>query len=435
MTRGWKIFTSLFLSALAPLSSISVSAQSKQPAPELTMQRERVPGPYIPQGPPPPDNVWFVASEMNFDGKVVKGAPYSAQAVTETIQTLSDGNRIVNKSTTTVYRDSEGRTRREQSLRVIGPYAANVEPPQTIFINDPVSGVNYALDTRSHTAHKMPPMRFEFKYAVSGDGPGVRTGGPQPDMSAPQVFERTAPPPGMRVRAGGPPPAQGEGAGMVFERTGPGTASPGGEAGMVFQWKMARDENAKNESLGKQNIEGVEAEGTRNTVEIPAGEIGNERAIEVVFERWYSPELQLVVMTKHSDPRFGETTYRLTNINRSEPARELFELPGDYTVQDPPGSATSMGGINGGVLNGKAITLPRPEYPAIARQAKADGNVTVEISIDEDGNVISARSTSGHPLLQAAAVTAARQAKFSPTRLNGQPIKVNGVLVYTFKAQ
>jgi len=115
----------------------------------------------------------------------------------------------------------------------------------------------------------------------------------------------------------------------------------------------------------------------------------------------------------------------------------LFELPADYTTQDsaPAVSGASIGGINGGVLNGKAITLPLPEYPAIARQAKAAGSVIVEITIDEDGNVVAARSTSGHPLLQSAAVNAARQAKFSPTRMNGQPIKVNGVLVYTFKAQ
>jgi len=394
--------------------------------------RERIPGPDGSQNPPPGDNMIFVASEMNFDGKVVKGAPYSARAVTETIQTLSDGNRIVNKSTATVYRDSEGRTRREQTLRVIGPFAANVEPPQTILINDPVAGVNYALDVRSHTAHKMPPMRFFFKTPAPADGPA-----PQPEMSAPPVFERTAPPPGMRVRVGGPPPAEGEAAGMVFERGVPAPSGPEGGAGMVFQWQGRRDEHSKTESLGKQNIEGVDAEGTRNIVEIPAGEIGNERSIEIVLERWYSPELQLVVMTRHSDPRFGETTYRLTNINRSEPARELFELPADYTLKDSaPGTAvTSIGGINGGVLNGKAITLPLPEYPAIARQAKASGSVTVEITTDEEGNVVSARSTSGHPLLQSAAVTAARQAKFSPTKISGQPVKVNGVLVYTFKAQ
>jgi TonB family protein len=451
MTRRFRTLTSLLLSTLMAASTISIYAQNKQPAPERQMiQRERMPGPDDPRTPPPPgDNFIFVASEMNADGKLVKGAPYSAQAVTETTQTLGDGNRIINKSTATIYRDSEGRTRREQTLRVMGPFATAGEPPQTIFINDPVAGVNYALDTRSKVAHKMPPMRFEFKLRSEGvgggigigtggaPGVGVRAGGPPPGMSGPMVFERTAPPAGMVV--GGPPPGMpGEGTTRVFERS--VTPPPAGEGGMVFQWQGPREDNARNESLGKQAIEGVEAEGTRKTVEIPVGEIGNERPIEIVFERWYSPELQVVVMTKHSDPRFGETTYRLMNINRSEPARELFEVPADYTVKAPPGPSGPstngpVEGITGGVLNGKAITLPRPEYPAMAKAAKASGSVTVEITIDEEGNVISARSVSGHPLLQAAAVTAARQAKFSPTRLSGQPVKVNGVLVYTFVAQ
>ena len=457
MTRRWRILTSLLLSTLVPASTISIYAQ-KQPAPERQMiQRERIPGPDDPRMPPPGDNFIFVASEMNSDGKVVKGAPYSAQAVTETTQTLSDGNRIINKSTATIYRDSEGRTRREQTLRVMGPFATAGEPPQTIFINDPVAGVNYALDTRSKVAHKMPPMRFEFKLRSPegvgggigigtgvGGGGGMRTSGPPPSpppgMSAPMVFERTTPPPG--VRGYEPAPGlPGEGSVRVFERS--VTPPPAGEGGMVFQWQGPREDHARNESLGKQAIEGVDAEGTRKTVEIPAGEIGNERPIEIVFERWYSTELQVVVMTKHSDPRFGETTYRLTNINRSEPARELFEVPADYTVQGPwaPSGPSSIGtngpmeGISGGVLNGKAITLPRPEYPAVARAAKASGNVTVEITIDEEGNVISARSVSGHPLLQSAAVTAARQARFTPTKVSGQAVKVNGVLVYAFAAQ
>ena len=88
--------------------------------------------------------------------------------------------------------------------------------------------------------------------------------------------------------------------------------------------------------------------------------------------------------------------------------------------------------ISGGVLNGKAISLPTPEYPPIARQAKASGTVVVQVTIDENGSVISAHAVSGHPLLQAAAVTAARQAKFSPTLLMGEPVKVTGVIVYNF---
>jgi hypothetical protein len=81
-------------------------------------------------------------------------------------------------------------------------------------------------------------------------------------------------------------------------------------------------------------VEGVEAEGTRTTVTIPAGAMGNERPLLIVSERWYSAELQTVVMTKHSDPRFGDTTYRLTNISRSEPDHSLFELPADYKVTE-----------------------------------------------------------------------------------------------------
>jgi periplasmic protein TonB len=91
--------------------------------------------------------------------------------------------------------------------------------------------------------------------------------------------------------------------------------------------------------------------------------------------------------------------------------------------------------ISGGVLNGKAISLPKPAYPPIARAAHASGTVVVQVLIDENGNVVSAHAVSGHPLLQAVAVGAARQAKFSPTKLSGQPVKVTGVIQYNFVAQ
>jgi hypothetical protein len=88
------------------------------------------------------------------------------------------------------------------------------------------------------------------------------------------------------------------------------------------------------EELGQQTIEGVPAVGTRSTTEIAAGAIGNEQPIKIVSEQWYSPELQVLVLTKHSDPRTGETTYRLTGIVRAEPARSLFDIPPDYTLQE-----------------------------------------------------------------------------------------------------
>lgn len=101
----------------------------------------------------------------------------------------------------------------------------------------------------------------------------------------------------------------------------------------------------------------------------------------------------------------------------------------------PPQPTPPRAPISGGVLNGKAISLPKPTYPPIARQAHASGTVVVQVTIDENGSVISAHAVSGHPLLQAVAVAAARGARFSPTKLSGQPVKVTGVITYNFVAQ
>lgn len=100
----------------------------------------------------------------------------------------------------------------------------------------------------------------------------------------------------------------------------------------------------------------------------------------------------------------------------------------------PPPKPAPPKQISGGVLNGKASSLPKPAYPPAARAVRASGAVTVQVLIDENGNVVSASAASGHPLLKAAAVAAARQAKFSPTMLSGQPVKVSGVITYNFVA-
>jgi hypothetical protein len=88
------------------------------------------------------------------------------------------------------------------------------------------------------------------------------------------------------------------------------------------------------EELGTQNIEGVPATGSRTTTTIPAGAIGNLQPIKVVAEQWFSSDLGVLVMTKHSDPRVGETIYRLQSIVRAEPDRSLFTLPPDYTLKE-----------------------------------------------------------------------------------------------------
>jgi protein TonB len=112
------------------------------------------------------------------------------------------------------------------------------------------------------------------------------------------------------------------------------------------------------------------------------------------------------------------------------PVRIADEPPPPAATPTPPRAP-----ISGGVLNGKAINLPKPAYPPIARAAHASGTVVVQVLIDENGNVVSAHAVSGHPLLQAVAVSAARQARFSPTKLSGQPVKVTGVIQYNFVAQ
>src|SRR5215212_395465 len=156
-----KISGVLFCAALLSLAFASV-VFAQQPGEGIIIKQERImQGPEGGPPPPPDANMVFFATE-SFGGKTVKNAPYSAEAVTETIQTLGDGNRLVNRITSTLYRDSEGRTRREQSLKGLGIFGSGEEPFKTVFINDPVAGVTYALDSRSHTAHKSVPFTFEL---------------------------------------------------------------------------------------------------------------------------------------------------------------------------------------------------------------------------------------------------------------------------------
>jgi hypothetical protein len=241
----------------------------------------------------------FVNSEFSFD-KLVKGAPYSAKAVTEMTQTLSDGNRIVNTSSAAVYRDGEGRTRREQTLKTIGNFSAHGEPFQTISINDPVTGVAYVLEPHSHTARKIQGLRIDSESRA-----GFRISSPSGEGEALTLNSTTSGPVTVRLATS--------------------------EAKMNEERERT---NFRKEDLGTQTVEGVNAVGTKHIITIPAGQIGNERAIEIVEEQWYSPELQTMVMTRHSDPRSGETVYRLTNIDRTEPDRSLFQVPPDYTVRE-----------------------------------------------------------------------------------------------------
>lgn len=249
----------------------------------------------------------FLGSRPGIDLRsVVIGAPYSATAITEHTQTLSDGNQIMQRNEATYYRDSEGRLRVDQTLKTIGKWTAEGDPPRIITIWDPVAGHYYSLDPRTRTALKDPKGRLKLRT--------VEREKLKAERAEKQLKE-------LKTRLTG------------LEKT------KEKQLDLVPKVKVApvqksSDSRRKKEELGKQTIEGVAAEGTRSTFTIPAGEIGNLLPIEIVDEAWYSTELQVLVLTKHHDPRSGDTVYRLTNLNRSEPDGSLFEVPADYRVVD-----------------------------------------------------------------------------------------------------
>lgn len=325
---------------VAPEAAVAAPQGPAAPSPAVTVTGVVV-TPQGPTAPPPGVNTFtFVNSEFMFDGKPVKGAPYSAQATTETSQTLADGNRIVNRSTASVYRDSDGRTRREQTLKSIGGMGAG-EPLKTIMISDPIAGVSYTLDPQNRVARRAATWRYERTPPPSGnmiwqsDGFGAGAG-----QASTQTFSATRSATSEVRVAVAPGSSEPE---VFTARTPAPEAADAAKMATELKMKMRNPEmeggrNFTMEKLGHQNIEGVDAEGTRSTITIAAGAIGNERPIEIVDERWYSAELQTMVMTRHSDPRSGEMIYRLTNIDRSEQPHSLFEIPADYQMKEmqPP---------------------------------------------------------------------------------------------------
>ena len=251
-----------------------------------------------------------VRSKIAVEGRITPGAPYSAEAVNEATQMLADGNRIVQKSVTRVYRDGEGRTRREdvtESGEVIN-----------VSIVDPVAHVSYVLDPRTRTAYRGSML-----------------------IATPRVFEKGIPPTEADKRATEVNVAKLKAAldkkeqKMRSEEGGvaPPPPPPPPPPGFRGELMRAAAESSK-EDLGRQIVEGVTATGTRMTWTIPAGAIGNLQPIKIVSEQWLSPELQLLVLTKHADPRTGDNIYRLQNIVRAEPDRSLFTLPPDYTLKE-----------------------------------------------------------------------------------------------------
>jgi hypothetical protein len=268
-----------------------------------------------PPGPPPgpgensmgPNFVYVRGPQFTFDRnlKPILNAPYQAEAVSTTTQHLADGNVIEMNHTTKMARDKQGRTWTEETLDHMGPWSSQDNETRTlIFIFDPVAGYSYTLHPETKTAERRPSKGQHETMMWHGRapaGPGAPEGA-MPTVTAPPAVPAMPAIPAYRI---GPPDSK----------------------------------DAKVEDLGTQVINGVPAQGKRTTHTIPANTIGNQLPIVNVDESWFSPELQTVVESKRTDPRFGDTVFDLKNIQKGDPPAALFQVPGDYTVKDARGFA------------------------------------------------------------------------------------------------
>lgn len=263
----------------------------------------QTPVPFFGGDEPIPPSFSFVSPDVDFDRALVKGSPFTADSVIETVQTLGDGNRLVRRSRSLLYRDMEGRTRRDHSSEANPNQNINDDPLRVSVITDPVAGVRYMIEYNTRKARRLPlPPDFFKPNALS-------------QANRPTSFGVLIPATVARRRMGG---AQGAEQQPQYE--------------------------TRTEKLESKMIEGVSAEGTRITVVIPPGEFGNEREMGITFERWYAAELGMIVLLRHNDPRFGETIFRLTNIMRNDPPPATFQLPADFAITNaaPPGAFRQM---------------------------------------------------------------------------------------------
>lgn len=264
---------------------------------------------------------YFVTNDMpgavsvrvdGMSGKIVKDKPFSAMEERETLQILGDGTHIDKKETDKYFRDAQGRTRIERNNGA------------SISITDPVAGFATEMSTGSKTAHKMVQMRTTA-------GGGTFSAGAMPQVvimdklkAEAQAIDR------LKTEAQSTDKFKAE-----MAASGRATLSTTTSENMIFTRTAGiavEGEKPVTEDLGTQLINGISAQGTRTTITIPAGQIGNDREIKVVSERWFSPDLQMLIKSSNKDPRFGETTYQLTNVLQGAQDPTLFQIPSDFTV-------------------------------------------------------------------------------------------------------
>ena len=331
----------------------------------------------------------FFSQEMSFDNRLVKGAPFSADIVSETIQTLPDGNRIVQRSEGRIYRDSQGRTRSERTYQMGG----SSEQRQMININDPAASASYSLDPETRIA------RMNSHY--------FRTGGLTSDMFLTPPFNPDAPshqPRGVPVGV-------------------PGGASKGdapGEALMKVQPVYPPAAKQTNASGEVQVAIVIGENGRVISAKAVSGHPALRSAAEDAARKWV----------------FKPTEAGGKPVQVQGTLSFIFNLTPPPTSVSPAAATSAETSrkltVSGGVLQGKAIKKVQPQYPPIARAARASGPVQVQVTIGETGEVIEATVISGHPLLRDVALQAARQWVFQPTELSAVPVKVQGILTFNF---
>lgn len=286
----------------------------------------------------------FSAGSLAQPPKAIANASFSADIISEKTQILADGNRIVTQKTTHTARDNAGRTRQE---------VRNADGSvQSIHLHDPSDGSRHILSPAKKTATKLTMDRDlnkriealrERARSMAKDGKTATLNDSRPGEEI--VISRRDGPTGSGVQEAheevrvnilrGDMGKAAQLSNALPQLGGLGGGASASALGTLFQdHKWAR--NAVTRDLGNKFIDGVRAEGKASTYTIPANEIGNQQAITVTRETWFSPELQITVYSKLTDPRIGEQVYRLANLSRLEPPANLFSVPADYTLRETP---------------------------------------------------------------------------------------------------
>jgi hypothetical protein len=262
-----RVFTGLLLAATAGwlfLPSASAQSGGGAPPPFAGHWGGRMGGPGGPGG-------WGHRGSA----KVVTGEPYTAQAVTSTVNTLPNGTNISRQITAQIARDNQGRTMRSETFSGFGA-AGSQNAANIVSIFDPVANQRIEYNTSTKIAHVFV---LPTKSNESEEGSSEETHANHNKLNRP-----------------------GQG-------------------------------NVQSESLGAQTISGLSAEGTRTTRTIPAGAIGNNKPIVSTDEKWYSSDLQIVLQSTRNDPRVGQVTYTVSNLQRAEPNASLFQVPAGYQTK------------------------------------------------------------------------------------------------------